>query len=282
MPRKGGRSVRSTRVAWSRVQPGAGAARQRRIARGVASSAGERLSLVRADRRRHALATWLDPMAAVVAADLGDDESARMHAQRALGHAQQLNQLSFFGMGAPRAWLCRDAARRYPGRRLEWYEQYVALVRDTENGVARPDPGVGRPRPSCAPGAARRGDTARRASDLGSHNIRPGAAPTGARPRQRAGPDPRRAERAVRRRGARSDDAIATCSRTLGSRLELARRTFATARAAAAQRAGSDNDARQAARGPRQRQARTRSRKWVHRDRAQADTLASATGAVRT
>jgi hypothetical protein len=30
------------------------------------------------------LATWLDPMAAIIAIDLGDDESARMHAQRGL------------------------------------------------------------------------------------------------------------------------------------------------------------------------------------------------------
>jgi tetratricopeptide (TPR) repeat protein len=82
------------------------------------------------------LATWLDPMAAVVAADLGDDESARMHAQRALEHAQQLNQLVLSawalhaqGYGAMQRGDTRAA--------LEWYEQYLALVRDTENGVAR-------------------------------------------------------------------------------------------------------------------------------------------------
>jgi class 3 adenylate cyclase len=82
------------------------------------------------------LATWFDPMAAVVAADLGDDPSARMHAERGLERAQQLNQLLLSawalharGYFAMQRGDIRDA--------LEWYEQYVALVRDTENGVAR-------------------------------------------------------------------------------------------------------------------------------------------------
>ena len=82
------------------------------------------------------LATWLDPMAAIIAVDLGDDESARMHAQRALERARQLNQLVLS------AWALHAqgyiALRRGDTRTaLEWYEQYVALVCDTENGVAR-------------------------------------------------------------------------------------------------------------------------------------------------
>ena len=82
------------------------------------------------------LATWFDPMGAIAAADLGDDESARMHAQRALEHAQQLNQLVLL------AWALHANGysamqRGDTGTALEWYEQYVALVRDTENGVAR-------------------------------------------------------------------------------------------------------------------------------------------------
>src|SRR5205807_7533658 len=82
------------------------------------------------------LATWLDPMAAMVAADLGDDESARMHAERGLARAQALNQLVLSawtlharGYFAMRRGDTRDA--------LEWYEQYVALVHDSENGLAR-------------------------------------------------------------------------------------------------------------------------------------------------
>jgi tetratricopeptide (TPR) repeat protein len=59
-----------------------------------------------------------------------------MHAQQALEHAQQLNQLvlSAWALHAQGygAMQCGDT-----GAALEWYEQYVALVRDTENGVAR-------------------------------------------------------------------------------------------------------------------------------------------------
>ncbi|HEV2041433.1 MAG TPA: hypothetical protein VGT81_15605, partial [Casimicrobiaceae bacterium] len=82
------------------------------------------------------LATWLDPMAAIIAADLGDDESARMHAQRGWERAQQLNQL-VLSAWALHAQGYSAIQRGDTGTALEWYEQYVALVRDTENGVAR-------------------------------------------------------------------------------------------------------------------------------------------------
>jgi tetratricopeptide (TPR) repeat protein len=82
------------------------------------------------------LATWLDPMAAIIAVDLGDDESARMHAQRGLARAQPLNQLVLS------AWALHAQGyiaiqRGDTSMALEWYDQYVTLVRDTENGVAR-------------------------------------------------------------------------------------------------------------------------------------------------
>ena len=124
-----GRKIGSlTRVAWaefSRVQ-GLHAKGELRAALQAAQAA---LALCEQSGETR-LATWLDPIAAVVAADLGDDESARMHAQRAWEHAQQLNQL-VLGW-ALHARLCA-MQRCDTGTALEWYEQYVALVRDTEN-----------------------------------------------------------------------------------------------------------------------------------------------------
>ena len=59
-----------------------------------------------------------------------------MHAQRGWARAQQLDQLvlsawslNALGYGA--------AVRGDLGEALEWYERYAALVRDTENAVAR-------------------------------------------------------------------------------------------------------------------------------------------------
>src|SRR5437762_6012332 len=59
-----------------------------------------------------------------------------MHAQRSWDRAQQLNQLVLLawalharGYVAIQRGDTRDA--------VEWYEQYVTLVRDTENAVAR-------------------------------------------------------------------------------------------------------------------------------------------------
>ncbi|HEY2970311.1 MAG TPA: AAA family ATPase [Casimicrobiaceae bacterium] len=82
------------------------------------------------------LATWLEPVAAAIAADMGDDTEARLHAERGWARARQLDQLllsawALNGLGYA-AMQRGDLAEA-----LEWYEQYVPLVRDTENAVAR-------------------------------------------------------------------------------------------------------------------------------------------------
>ncbi len=82
------------------------------------------------------LATWFDTAAALVATDMANDIAARMHADRGWARAQQLDQLvlsacAFNALGYVAA--IRGDAREA----LEWYERYAALVRDTENGVAR-------------------------------------------------------------------------------------------------------------------------------------------------
>jgi class 3 adenylate cyclase len=82
------------------------------------------------------LATWLDPLTATIAADLGDDDAARMHADRGYERAQQLNQLvlsawALDGLGyAARLRGDVEAA-------ADAYGRYVTLVSDTENAVAR-------------------------------------------------------------------------------------------------------------------------------------------------
>ena len=83
------------------------------------------------------LATWLGPMAAVVAADLGDDDAARAYAERGWARAQQLDQLMLSAWALNATRLTAAHAARRLGAARGWYEQYVALVRDTENGVAR-------------------------------------------------------------------------------------------------------------------------------------------------
>jgi class 3 adenylate cyclase/tetratricopeptide (TPR) repeat protein len=82
------------------------------------------------------LVCWLHPQAAFAAADLGDDEAARAHAERASAGARQLNQLVLSAM-ALHAVGYASMQRGDAQRALEAYDQYVALVRDTENGVAR-------------------------------------------------------------------------------------------------------------------------------------------------
>ncbi len=81
------------------------------------------------------LATWIEPLAAQIAADLGDDAAARGHAERGWARAEALNQLVLSAWalnGLGRAAMLRDDI----GAALEWYERYVALVRDTENAIA--------------------------------------------------------------------------------------------------------------------------------------------------
>ncbi len=82
------------------------------------------------------LAAWLDPLAATIAADLGNDDAARMHADRGCERGQQLNQLVLS------AWALdgQGYAARLRGdlkAAADSYDRYVALVRDTENAVAR-------------------------------------------------------------------------------------------------------------------------------------------------
>jgi tetratricopeptide (TPR) repeat protein len=82
------------------------------------------------------LATWLLPISSIIAADQGDDDAARALAERGWEHAQKLNQvvLSAWALNA----LGYAAMQRGDLRgALAWYEQYVPLVRDTENGVSR-------------------------------------------------------------------------------------------------------------------------------------------------
>jgi predicted ATPase/class 3 adenylate cyclase len=82
------------------------------------------------------LATWLQPVAAVVAADLGEHQEARSHAERGWQSAQQLNQLllsawALNGLGYA-AMMRGDLATA-----IDYYEQYVPLTCETENGVSR-------------------------------------------------------------------------------------------------------------------------------------------------
>ncbi|MEO8344653.1 MAG: AAA family ATPase [Betaproteobacteria bacterium] len=82
------------------------------------------------------LATWCEPMLAVVLADLGEHDAARMHAEQGWTRAQELDQLVLTGWSlhaVGHAALQRGDA----GEALAWYERYVPLVRDTENGVVR-------------------------------------------------------------------------------------------------------------------------------------------------
>jgi tetratricopeptide (TPR) repeat protein len=82
------------------------------------------------------LATWLVPMQAIIAADLGEADSARALAEQGWERARQLDQLvlSAWALNALgyAAILRGDIAAA-----LEWYRQYVLLIRDTENGVVR-------------------------------------------------------------------------------------------------------------------------------------------------
>jgi len=82
------------------------------------------------------LATWCEPMLAIIEADLGEDDAARAHAEHGWARAQELGQLVLSGCalhGAGYAALQRNDV----GDALKWYELYVPLVRDTENGVVR-------------------------------------------------------------------------------------------------------------------------------------------------
>lgn len=82
------------------------------------------------------LATWFDATAATIAADAANDDAAKMHAERGWARARQLDQLVLSGW-ALNALGYAAATRGDLGEAVEWYEQLVALVRDTENAVVR-------------------------------------------------------------------------------------------------------------------------------------------------
>ena len=131
---EGGKAGSLARVAWSGFPTaqslhGKGELAAARKAAEAALDLSERIGEER-------LATWLGPMAAIVAADMGDDESARLHADRAWERARKLSQLvltawaqNALGVAALRRGDVEGAVR--------WYDQYVPLVRNTENGVCR-------------------------------------------------------------------------------------------------------------------------------------------------
>jgi class 3 adenylate cyclase/tetratricopeptide (TPR) repeat protein/type II secretory pathway predicted ATPase ExeA len=82
------------------------------------------------------LATWCEPMLAVILADLGDDEAARAHAEHGWERAQQLDQLVLTGWSL-HAVGHAAMQRGDVAEALKWYDIYIPLVRDTENGVVR-------------------------------------------------------------------------------------------------------------------------------------------------
>ncbi len=75
-------------------------------------------------------------MAAVIAADLGNDALARTHAERGWVRARELEQLVLSGW-ALNALGYAAAMRGDQSESLAWYEQHVALIRDSEGAVIR-------------------------------------------------------------------------------------------------------------------------------------------------
>ena len=217
------------------------------------------------------LATWVHPVAAAIAADLGDDEAARVHAERASAGADQLNQL-LLSAWALNALGYTAMQRGDAAGALEWYEQYVVLVRDTENGVAR-NLIIAR-----AAEAFLRAGRLDEATQLGDQAL--AVAEFAKSPhylalaRQVQGQI--FAAREQHDDAARAfDDAVASFTQ-LGSRLELARTLYYRASLRLARKDGDKAHADAT-------QARDLfADMGAARDRAQADTLASATGAVRT
>ena len=165
------------------------------------------------------LATWLAPHGRDHCADQGDDEAARAIAERSVERAGDLEQMLLTAWALHGARLCGDAARR-SRRRARWYEQYVPLVRETENGVAKL-----LILPHCADAFARAGrlDEAARlaAQAIALAEFAQGAAPVGVGPRACRATSMRAAARTTRRSAPSTRRSRA--STELGSRLELAR-----------------------------------------------------------
>jgi class 3 adenylate cyclase/tetratricopeptide (TPR) repeat protein len=131
---EGGKAGSLTRVAWSGFPTaqslhGLGELSAARKAAEEALELSERIGEER-------LATWLGPMAAIIAADQGEDDAASAHADRAWARAQTLSQLVLTAW-AQNALGVAALRRGDVEAALRWYEQYIPLVRDTENRVCR-------------------------------------------------------------------------------------------------------------------------------------------------
>jgi ATP/maltotriose-dependent transcriptional regulator MalT len=84
----------------------------------------------------HRLATWLERLAAQIAVDLGDDAAAREHADRGWQLAGELNQIMLS------AWALNVLGQAAMQRgdvaaAVEPCDQYLALIRDTENAIVK-------------------------------------------------------------------------------------------------------------------------------------------------
>jgi len=129
----GSRSGSLARVAWSeycRVSAlhGKGELRPAREAASAALALCDQIGEAR-------LATWLEPCLALVAADLGEDEAARRHAEGGMARAGQMQQQiltasALHALGHV-ALQQGDAATA-----IGWFEQFVTLLRGTENRLA--------------------------------------------------------------------------------------------------------------------------------------------------
>ena len=131
---EGRRSGSLDRVAWSafsRIQALHGRG-ELAAARAAGLAALEQCEQIGEGR----LATWLDPTLAMIAADLGDDTLARTHAQRGWTRARQLDQLVLSGWSLNALGYVAAMRGDWP-EALQWYEQQVALIRDTETPIIR-------------------------------------------------------------------------------------------------------------------------------------------------
>ena len=131
---EGGKAGSLARVAWSGF-PTAQALHGKGELAAARKAAEDALDLSgRIGEER--LATWLGPMAAIITADMGEDDAALVHAERAWERAQKLGQLVLTAWAQNALGVAALRRGDVPAA-LGWYEQYVPLVRDTENGVSR-------------------------------------------------------------------------------------------------------------------------------------------------
>ena len=108
------------------------------------------------------LATWVGPVLACACADLGDDAAALAAAERNHARARELDQLLLTAW-ALHALGYAAMMRGDHAASLRWYEEYVPLIADTENGIARLTFSRIAPRPYSAPGASTTGARSRSA-----------------------------------------------------------------------------------------------------------------------